>query len=78
MNAVITLQPRGLTQRAAALYLGVSVRWFRDNVHVEAKPVGRPVPGAKPFLRYRREDLDAWMDQCAAVKGTPVAERKVS
>lgn len=71
MSAVVALQPRGLTQRAAAEYVGVSVRWFRDHVHVEAKPVGRLAPGKKPLLRYRIEELDAWMDTCAQVKADP-------
>jgi len=68
---IAALQPRGLTQRAAARYLGVSVTYFRMHVHVEAKPVGRPEPGRKPLLRYRVEELDAWMDACAAVKAAP-------
>ncbi len=71
MSAVVAFKPRGLTQRAAADYLGVSARWFRDHVHVEAKPVDLPRPGTKPVLRYRIEDLDAWMDRCAAVKPDP-------
>lgn len=65
---VTAVHPRGLTQRAAAKYVGVSVATFRKEVHVEAKPVGRPRPGVKPILRYRLEELDAWMDACAAVK----------
>lgn len=67
----IALQPRGLTQREAAAYMGVSVRWFRDHVHVEARPVGRAVPGKRPVLRYRLEELNAWMDSCAAMKPNP-------
>ena len=67
--AAQSILPRGMTQKAAAEYLGVSVAWFRANVHVEAKPVSAPRPGEKPVLRYRREELDAWMDECATVKG---------
>jgi len=63
--------PRGLTQKEAAEYCGVSASWFRENVHVEAKPVGMPKPGEKPVLRYRIEDLDAWLDDCAALRGAP-------
>lgn len=71
-----TVQPRGLSQRDAARYLGVSTRWFRDHVDVEAKPVGHPEPGKKPLLRYRIEELDAWMDACAAVKPARQPARK--
>lgn len=46
------------SQVDAARYLGVSVRWFRDNVHVEPIPVGPVSADRRPLLRYRREDLD--------------------
>jgi hypothetical protein len=55
-------EQRAFTQRAAAAYLGVSVRYFRDNVHVEPVPVGPVKPGVRPLLRYLREDLDALLD----------------
>lgn len=73
---MVTLQPRGLTQRAAAKYMGVSVSYFREHVHVEPKPIGRPEPGKKLLLRYRIEALDAWMDQCAEVKAAPVQKKE--
>lgn len=57
-----------LTQVGAAAYLGVSVRWFRDNVTVEAVPVGRPRPGKRPVMRYRATDLDAWVARCASYR----------
>lgn len=57
-----------LTQVAAAAYLGVSVRWFRDNVTVLAVPVGKPRPGKRPLLRYRTADLDAWVASCASYR----------
>jgi hypothetical protein len=63
-----TLYPRALTQHAAAQYLSVSVRYFRDNVHVEPKSVNNAEPGKKPLVRYRIEDLDAWLDECAGMK----------
>jgi hypothetical protein len=83
----IPIEPRGLSQKNAAAYLGVSPRWFRDNVHVNARPVGETRPGRKPVLRYRREELDAWMDHCATYRmpraktaatapATPSADRR--
>lgn len=74
---LMTLQPRGLTQREAAAYIGVAVSTFRKEVHVEAKSVAKSVPGKKPILRYFIEDLDQWMDECAAVKSAD-AESKES
>jgi hypothetical protein len=59
---------RGLSQQEAARYLGVSVRWFRDHVHVE--PVPYPSRGDRPLLRYMREDLDALLDQWKAERRT--------
>jgi hypothetical protein len=56
-------EQRGFTQRSAAQYLGVSVRYFRDHIHVEPVPVGEVRPGVKPLLRYLREDLDAILDR---------------
>jgi hypothetical protein len=43
--------------------MGVSVRYFRDHVHVEPVPVGDVRPGVRPLLRYLREDLDAVLDE---------------
>jgi hypothetical protein len=57
-----------LTQVQAAAYLGVSVRWFRDNVDVQPVPMGLPRPGKRPLLRYRRVDLDAWVERCRTHK----------
>jgi hypothetical protein len=56
-------QARGLTQKQAAAYVGVSVRFFRDNVHVRARCICAPKTGQRPLLRYFREELDAWMDR---------------
>ena len=43
-----TAAPRGFSQREAARYLGVSVRWFRQHVHIEPVPVGAGRTGAAP------------------------------
>lgn len=53
---------RGFSQKEAARYVGVSVRYFRDHVHVEPVPVGDVRPGVRPLLRYLREDLDAMLN----------------
>lgn len=72
MTAALRLEPVStpayLSQVEAARYLGVSVRWFRDNVTVEAVPVGLPRPGKRPLLRYRTADLDAWVASCASYR----------
>lgn len=53
---------RGFSQVEAAKYMGVSVRWFRDNVHLEPVPYGDRPLGARPLMRYMREDLDVVLD----------------
>lgn len=58
------------TQAEAATYLGVKVRWLRD----EATIVPRQLPGhgekKKPLIRYHRDDLDEWIrKQQEAQKG---------
>lgn len=58
---------RGLTQVEAAGHVGCSVRFFRDNVHVEPRPIAPPRPGKKPVLRYFVEELDAWMDKWGGI-----------
>ena len=55
-------EQRGFSQREAAKYLGVSVRYFRAHVEIEPIPVGPGRTGA-PLFRYLREDLDALLDQ---------------
>lgn len=55
-------EQRLLSQVEAARYLGVSVRWFRDNVHVQPIAVGVVMSDRRPLLRYRREDLDVVVD----------------
>lgn len=56
---------RLFSQVEAARYLGVSVRWFRNNVHVEPIAIGVVMADRRPLLRYRREDLDALVEQWA-------------
>lgn len=56
-------EQRGFTQKEAARYMGVSVRYFREHVHVEPVPVGPVTPGVRPLLRYYREELDAVLDE---------------
>lgn len=67
------LWPEYMTQRRAADFLDVSVRWFQLHVDVAAVPVGLPQPGKSPMLRYRRADLEAWVERCAAYKLTRTA-----
>ena len=50
-----------LTEKPAAIYVGVSVQTFRNWRHLRKGPkylkIGRSV-------RYQRCDLDAFLDQC--------------
>lgn len=55
-----------LSQKEAAAHLGVSVRYFQ--LHVAVTPKTLPGRGAKPMLRYRRTDLDAWVDRVSDPK----------
>jgi hypothetical protein len=64
------VRPAFLRQHEAAAYLGVSVRWFRDNVDVAPVTLGRTKPGRKPLLRYAVTDLDAWVVRCASFRLT--------
>jgi Helix-turn-helix domain len=49
------------TQTEAATYLGVKVRWLRE----EATVVPRQLPGhgekGRPLIRYHKDDLDEWI-----------------
>lgn len=56
---------RLFSQVQAARYMGVSVRWFRDNVHVQPIAVGPVSSDKRPLLRYRGEDLDAVIESWA-------------
>ena len=56
--------PRLLRARAAAYYLGMSETAFRDRVAVPPVRIGG-------IVAWRREDLDAWVDQQAG--GAPAS-----
>ena len=49
------------SQQEAAAYLGVKVRYLRDEVSI----VPRELPGhgekKRPLIRYHRDDLDQWL-----------------
>lgn len=57
--------PHAMKQKQAAAYLGMAVSTFREAVDVAPVPVTLPRPGRPPILRYRRADLDAWVERCA-------------
>jgi hypothetical protein len=63
---VSVVQPAYLEQRAAAAYLSVSIRYFRDFVNV--RPRELPGYGRKPVLRWAVADLDAWMARVSETK----------
>ncbi len=54
------LDPK-LRQKAAAEYLGVSVRYFREHVDVEPKQL--PGRGKRPLLVWSAKELDEWVDR---------------
>lgn len=67
-RAAVAAWPEYMKQWQAAAYLSVSDTWFRDNVQVQPVPLTMPKPGKKPVLRWRRSDLDAWVERCATFK----------
>jgi predicted DNA-binding transcriptional regulator AlpA len=50
---------RLLKQHEAASYLGVHPRTFRRYEDIPRTPL--PGSTAKPIIRYRQSDLDAWL-----------------
>jgi len=68
---VDSIVPAYMSQVQAALYLGVSVRYFREHVTVE--PVPFPGSGKKPLERYRRKDLDEWAERWRDPKARKVS-----
>ncbi|HTE45153.1 MAG TPA: hypothetical protein VK636_07910 [Gemmatimonadaceae bacterium] len=53
------MTPAYVKQKAAAAYLGVSVRYFRDCVDVRPKEL--PGTRTRPMLVWAIADLDAWV-----------------
>lgn len=50
-----------LTQKEAARYLGVSVRYLQQRAEVRRTLLPGHGPTRRPLIRYRRADLDAWV-----------------
>jgi hypothetical protein len=55
-----------LRQKAAAAYLGVSVRYFR--AHVDVAPKTLPGSGHKPLLVWSTRELDEWVERVSNPK----------
>ena len=51
-----------LRQPEAAEYLGVSVRYLRQRTDVPVILLPGHGDKGRPLLRYRRRDLDAWIE----------------
>jgi excisionase family DNA binding protein len=56
------------TPKQAAAFLGVSVDWVYDHVNrreprLPAVILGTSGRGKRPLIRFRREDLEAWIAQ---------------
>jgi hypothetical protein len=58
------LWPEYMSQKTAAAYLDIDARTFRRSVDVEAVLVASPKPGMRPLRRWRRVDLDQWVQRC--------------
>ncbi|MBL1276914.1 MAG: hypothetical protein COB30_012590 [Ectothiorhodospiraceae bacterium] len=69
-NITELIQPRRMTEKTAAFYVGRSVYWLRNTRKDDdgREAVGDPRLGP-PYVRdgrtpfYFREDLDLWLDQ---------------
>lgn len=67
-RAPMVTWPEYMKQWQAAAYLSVSERFFRGSVDVPPVQLSMPKPGKKPVFRWRRSDLDAWVDRCSTFK----------
>jgi hypothetical protein len=63
-----------LRQKAAAAYLGVSVRYFR--YHVDVRPLELPGRGRRPVLVWRPADLDTWVERVSDPKSRAVSNAR--
>lgn len=63
------MSPAYLRQQAAAAYIGVSARYFRD--HVDVRPKELPSSGRRPLLVWAVRDLDAWVERVSDPKSRP-------
>jgi hypothetical protein len=54
-----------MSQQTAAQYLDLTTRTFRRVVDVETVQVTPPTSGRRALRRYRRVDLDAWVQRCS-------------
>ena len=61
-------EPRAFTEEAAAAYCSVSRSYLRQSrLLANGRKTGTTTPGPKPtyigrWVRYLREDLDAWLE----------------
>jgi len=67
MNGKITqrkstneLEPRALSDRETAHYIGMSESWLRQS-RVTGRPDAPPYVKIGRAVRYLRDDLDAWL-----------------
>lgn len=65
----MTIAPAAFDQKEAAAYLGVQYRWLDDApiAWVDARKPG----ASKPFKRWRRADLDAFLAERLVQPGYP-------
>ncbi|HVX38773.1 MAG TPA: hypothetical protein VHB25_04290 [Gemmatimonadaceae bacterium] len=63
------MTPAYLKQKAAAAYLGVSVRYFQQ--HVTVRPKELPGRGRKPLLVWCVRELDEWVARVSDPKSRP-------
>lgn len=70
------MTPAYMKQKAAAAYLGVSVRYFQ--LHVDVRPKELPGRGRRPMLVWSVAELDAWVARVSDPKSRSGTARKAS
>jgi predicted DNA-binding transcriptional regulator AlpA len=56
----LQIEPKTLTEKSAAIYIGMSVSWLRQSRNME-NPDAPPHLKIGKSVRYLRADLDAWL-----------------
>ena len=57
------IESRTLTDRDAAIYIGMSESWLRQ-ARMNGNPDAPPFVKIGRAVRYLRDDLDAWLESC--------------
>ena len=65
VKRLVTDGPVWLNTEGAAAFLGVSVGWIKQRRSAEGK-LRIPHYRTGRLIRYRRDELENWLKQCAA------------